>query len=126
MHKSYLLNSSLSNCLPQLHPALHHHPRDPSKGKGIATKEPMKELIPYIKEGGSDLIKLNIKPFVTTEGELSQEEYMAQIKEMKRLADLKAVKAESKKSLRKIMNPATVQAQTLKLAEYEEKKAKEA
>nr|GEV50843.1 hypothetical protein [Tanacetum cinerariifolium] len=118
--------NSLSNCLPQLHPALHHHPRDPSKGKGIATKEPMKELIPYIKEGGSDLIKLNIKPFVTTEGELSQEEYMAQIKEMKRLADLKAVKAESKKSLRKIMNPATVQAQTLKLAEYEEKKAKEA
>ncbi|GJS60647.1 hypothetical protein Tco_0655431 [Tanacetum coccineum] len=73
-------------------------PRDPSKGKEIASEEPMKELIPCIEEGGLDLKMLNIKPFVTTEGEISQEEYMAQIKEMKRLADLKA----AKKSLRNL------------------------
>nr|GEY23668.1 hypothetical protein [Tanacetum cinerariifolium] len=30
-------------------------PRDPSKGKGVVIEEPMKELIPYIKEGGYDL-----------------------------------------------------------------------
>ncbi|GKA19460.1 hypothetical protein Tco_0699375 [Tanacetum coccineum] len=99
-------------------------PRDPSKGKGIAIEEPMKELIPYIEEGGSDLKKLNKKPFVTAEGELSQKEYMAQIKEMKILANLKATKEESEKSLRKIMNPATVKAQTLNLAAYEEKRQK--
>ncbi|GJX54685.1 hypothetical protein Tco_0283054 [Tanacetum coccineum] len=74
-------------------------PKDPSKGKGISIEEPMKELIPYIEGGGSDLKKLNIKPFVTTE-------------------------EESEKSLRKIMNPATVKAQTLNLAEYEEKRQK--
>ncbi|GJZ90043.1 hypothetical protein Tco_0661970 [Tanacetum coccineum] len=99
-------------------------PRDPSKGKGIAIEEPMKELIPYIEGGGSDLKKLNIKPFVTTEGKLSQEEYMAQIKEMKILANLKAAKEESEKSLRKIMNPTTIKAQILNLAAYEEKRQK--
>ncbi|GJS27319.1 hypothetical protein Tco_0487939 [Tanacetum coccineum] len=99
-------------------------PRDPSKGKGIAIEEPMKELIPYIEEGGSDLKKLNIKPFVTTEGELSHKEYMAQIKEMKILANLKAAKEKSEKSLRKIMNPTTIKAQILNLAAYEEKRQK--
>ncbi|GJZ11244.1 hypothetical protein Tco_0546003 [Tanacetum coccineum] len=99
-------------------------PRDPSKGKGIAIEEPMKELIPYIEGGGSDLKKLNIKPFVTTEGELSQKEYMAQIKEMKILANLKAAKEKSEKSLRKIMNPTTIKAQILNLAAYEEKRQK--
>ncbi|GJW58239.1 retrovirus-related pol polyprotein from transposon TNT 1-94 [Tanacetum coccineum] len=99
-------------------------PRDPSKGKGIAIEEPMKELIPYIEGGGSDLKKLNIKPFVTTEGKLSQEEYMAQIKEMKILANLKAAKEKSEKSLRKIMNPTTIKAQILNLAAYEEKRQK--
>ncbi|GKD05322.1 hypothetical protein Tco_1180296, partial [Tanacetum coccineum] len=44
--------------------------------------------------------------------------------EMKRLADLKAEKEEYEKSLRKLMNPTTVKAQSLKLAEYEEKMAK--
>ncbi|GJZ72672.1 hypothetical protein Tco_0636818 [Tanacetum coccineum] len=90
-------------------------PRDPEN-------QPMEELIPCIEEGGSNLKSLNIKPFITTEGEISQEEYIEQIKEMKRLADLKATKEESEKSLRKIMNPEAVKARTLKLAEYEEKR----
>nr|GEU40048.1 hypothetical protein [Tanacetum cinerariifolium] len=49
-------------------------PRDESKGKGIATEEPLNEIMPYIKEG-------------------------AQLKEMKRLADLNAEKEKSDKSL---------------------------
>ncbi|GJV68593.1 hypothetical protein Tco_1484102 [Tanacetum coccineum] len=36
-------------------------PRDPSKGKGVSTEEPIKELIPYIEEGGSDLNMLKMK-----------------------------------------------------------------
>ncbi|GJR37454.1 hypothetical protein Tco_1213138 [Tanacetum coccineum] len=63
------------------------------KGKGVATEEPMKELIPYIEEGGSDPKILNVKSFVTQEGVLSQEYFMAQLKEMKRLVDLKEKRA---------------------------------
>nr|GEV94174.1 hypothetical protein [Tanacetum cinerariifolium] len=82
-------------------------PRDLSKGKGVATKEPMKELIPYIDEGGSNLKMLNVKSFVTPESVLSQEDLMAQLKEMKRLVNLKTKKEEYEKSLWKMMNPAT-------------------
>ncbi|GJW40928.1 hypothetical protein Tco_0066773, partial [Tanacetum coccineum] len=42
------------------------------------------------------------------EGQLTNEDVMAQVKEMKRLADLKAEKEKSEKSLQKIMNPATI------------------
>nr|GEY81622.1 hypothetical protein [Tanacetum cinerariifolium] len=52
-------------------------PRDPFKGKGVVIEEPMKELIPYIKEGGYDLEMQSLKPFVTPEGILSQEDIMA-------------------------------------------------
>ncbi|GKA72514.1 hypothetical protein Tco_0778730 [Tanacetum coccineum] len=98
--------------------------RDPSKVKGVSTEEPMKELILYIKEGGSDLNMSKMKSLVTPKGVLSQEDLMAQIKEMKRLDDLKAKKEESKKVLMKLINSATVKAQTLKLAEYKEKRGK--
>ncbi|GKC98451.1 hypothetical protein Tco_1168726 [Tanacetum coccineum] len=77
--------------------------RDPSKDKGVTTKEPMKELIPYIEEGGSDPNMLKMKSLVTPEGVLSQEELMAQLKEMKRLADLKDEKEESEKALMKLI-----------------------
>ncbi|GKB71222.1 phospholipase-like protein, partial [Tanacetum coccineum] len=99
-------------------------PRDPSKGKGVATEEHIKELILHIEEGGSDSKILNVKSFVTPEGALSQEDLMAQLKEMKILADLKTQKEKSEKSLMKVMNPTTINAQTLKLAKYEEKRAK--
>ncbi|GJZ99221.1 hypothetical protein Tco_0671772 [Tanacetum coccineum] len=49
---------------------------------------------------------------------------MAQIKEIKRLADLKAEKEKSEASLKKIMNPATIKAQAQNMDEYEEKRAK--
>ncbi|GKC97435.1 hypothetical protein Tco_1167710 [Tanacetum coccineum] len=51
----------------------------------------------------------------------SDEKVMAQLKEMKRLADLKAEKEKSKKLLKKILNPATIRAQTQKMAEHEAK-----
>ncbi|GKF70350.1 hypothetical protein Tco_0203407, partial [Tanacetum coccineum] len=41
---------------------------------------------------------------------LSREKVMAQLKEMKRLADLKAEKKKSEKFLKKILNPTTIRA----------------
>ncbi|GKF23805.1 hypothetical protein Tco_0076127, partial [Tanacetum coccineum] len=50
---------------------------------------------------------------------------MAQLKEMKRLADLKAEKERSEESLKKILrNTATIRAQTQKMAEHEAKRKK--
>ncbi|GJV04137.1 hypothetical protein Tco_1337706 [Tanacetum coccineum] len=85
-------------------------PRDESKGKGIATEEPLKEIIPFMEEGGSVPKIPSFKSFVILEGELTNEDVMAQLKEMKRLSDLKAEKEKSEKSLQKIMNPATIRA----------------
>ncbi|GKA70842.1 hypothetical protein Tco_0776981 [Tanacetum coccineum] len=64
-------------------------PRDESKGKGIATKETPKDIMPFMEEGGSVPKILNLKSFILSGGTLSQEKFMAQLKEMKRLADLK-------------------------------------
>nr|GEW54341.1 retrovirus-related Pol polyprotein from transposon TNT 1-94 [Tanacetum cinerariifolium] len=68
-------------------------PRDKSKGKGIATKELLNKIMPYMKEGGNE-----------------------------RLADLNAEKEKSEKSLQKIMNPDIIRAQAQKMAEYEAKR----
>nr|GFD24053.1 hypothetical protein [Tanacetum cinerariifolium] len=57
-------------------------------------------------------------------GVLYHEDFMAQLKEIKRLTDLKAEKEKFKESLKKKLNSATVRAQTSKMVEYEEKKAK--
>nr|GEW73355.1 hypothetical protein [Tanacetum cinerariifolium] len=59
----------------------------------------------------------SFKSFVILEGKLTNEDVMALVKEMKRLADLKAEKEKSEKSLQKIMNPATIRAQAQKMAE---------
>ncbi|GJY92685.1 hypothetical protein Tco_0508467 [Tanacetum coccineum] len=85
-------------------------PRDESKGKGIATEEPLKEFMPFMEEGGSVPKISSLKSFVIPEGPLSKEKFMAQLKEMKRLADLKAEKEKSKKLLKKILNLATIRA----------------
>nr|GEW40528.1 hypothetical protein [Tanacetum cinerariifolium] len=83
-------------------------PREESKGKGIITKEPLKEIMPFMNKGGSFPKMLSLKSFVTPEGKLTNEYAMAQVKEMKRLADLKAEKEKSEASLKKIMNPADI------------------
>ncbi|GJV13077.1 hypothetical protein Tco_1354618 [Tanacetum coccineum] len=100
-------------------------PRDKSKGKAIATEDPLKEIIPFIEEGGSAPTISCLKSFVIPEGPLSQEDVMAQLKEMKRLADLKAEKERSEEYLKKILrNPATIRARTQKMAEHEAKRKK--
>nr|GFD39765.1 hypothetical protein [Tanacetum cinerariifolium] len=62
------------------------------------------------------LSKMNLK---------GKEDVMAQLKEMKRLADLKVEKEKSEKYLKKILNPATIRAQTQKMASHEAKKEKD-
>ncbi|GKC63060.1 hypothetical protein Tco_1095658, partial [Tanacetum coccineum] len=71
--------------------------RDESKGKGIATEGLLKDIMPFMEEGGSVPKISSLKSFVVPEGPLSQENVMAQLKEMKILADLKAEKQKSEK-----------------------------
>ncbi|GKA52731.1 hypothetical protein Tco_0746046 [Tanacetum coccineum] len=81
-------------------------PRDPAKGKEVAImKEQVNELDTYQEEGGSIPKMPKLKPFITPEGTLSQEELNNQIKELKRISDLKAQKDKSKQELRKIADP---------------------
>ncbi|GJR08155.1 hypothetical protein Tco_0790807 [Tanacetum coccineum] len=99
-------------------------PRDSSKGKAVAIiEEPGNELVQY-QEGGSDPKVPKLKPFITLEGPISQEEYDNQIKELKRISDLKAEEEKSEQELRKLLNPATLKAQAQKWIEHEAKKAK--
>ncbi|GJV18550.1 hypothetical protein Tco_1367570 [Tanacetum coccineum] len=53
------------------------------------------ELVKYQEEGGSDPKMPKVKAVITSEGPLSQEEYNNQIKELKRISDLKAEKEKS-------------------------------
>ncbi|GJT08725.1 hypothetical protein Tco_0843187 [Tanacetum coccineum] len=55
-----------------------------------------------------------LKPFPTPEGPLSQEEFDKQIKELKRISDLKDEKEKSEHELRKLLNPSTLKAQAHK------------
>ncbi|GJR18032.1 hypothetical protein Tco_0966559 [Tanacetum coccineum] len=86
-------------------------PRDEFKRKGIAYEELLKYIMPFMEEGGSVPKITSFKSFVIPKGQLTNEDVMAQVKEMKRLADLKAEKEKSEKSLHRIMNPATIRAQ---------------
>ncbi|GJW44938.1 hypothetical protein Tco_0073737 [Tanacetum coccineum] len=67
-------------------------PRDESKGKGITSEEPLKDLIPYIEKEGYVPNIPKLESFITLDKQLTQEDIMAQVKEMKRLADLKVEK----------------------------------
>ncbi|GJW35801.1 hypothetical protein Tco_0058721 [Tanacetum coccineum] len=106
---------SLMSCAMLTLPRDPTPPKDKSKGKGIVTKEPLKEIMPYMEESGSVPKIQSLKSFVIPEGQLTNEDVMAQVKEMKRLADLKAEKEKSKKSLQKILNPATIRAHAQKM-----------
>ncbi|GKB26652.1 hypothetical protein Tco_0866053 [Tanacetum coccineum] len=112
--------SSIFSPTPPREPTLPRDPtppRDESKGKGITTEEPIKEIMPFMEEGGSAPKMPNFMPFSTPNGQMTNDDVMAQLKEMKRLADLKAEKEKSEKSLKKILNPATIRAQAQKMAE---------
>ncbi|GJS25640.1 hypothetical protein Tco_0454272 [Tanacetum coccineum] len=99
-------------------------PRDPAKGKGVDMEEPVNILVPFMDEGGSNPKMPSLKPFMNVEEVSTQEEFIKQLAEIKRLADLRAQEEESEKVLKKLLNPATVKAQMLKWKEHEEKKAK--
>ncbi|GKE05288.1 hypothetical protein Tco_1397306, partial [Tanacetum coccineum] len=67
--------------------------RDPTKGKEVATvKEQVNELVTHQEEGGSIPKMPKTNSFTTLVGPLSQEEFNNQIKELKRISDLKAEK----------------------------------
>ncbi|GKF91194.1 hypothetical protein Tco_0274895, partial [Tanacetum coccineum] len=99
-------------------------PRDPFKGKEIAVVEEQVNKLVQFQEGGSNLKLPKIKSFVTPEGPLSQEKIDKQLRELKRLEDLKAKNERSLQKLRKIFNPATLKAQAQKWTKHEAKKAK--
>ncbi|GJZ27214.1 hypothetical protein Tco_0571467 [Tanacetum coccineum] len=92
------LNKTTSSIFSPTFPREPSPPRDPTpprdESKGKASKIP------------------NCKSFVILEEQLTQEYVMAQLKEMKRLANLKAEKEKSEKFLKKILNPATIRAKT--------------
>ncbi|GJU12033.1 hypothetical protein Tco_1134429 [Tanacetum coccineum] len=112
--------SSIFSPTPPREPTL---PRDESKGKGIATEEPLKDTMPFMEEGGSVPKISSLKSFVIPEGPLSQEDVMDQLKEMKKLADLKTKKEKYEESLKKLLKKsATIKAQKQKMAEHEAKR----
>ncbi|GJV48111.1 retrovirus-related pol polyprotein from transposon TNT 1-94 [Tanacetum coccineum] len=95
------------------------------KGKAIATEEDtIKELMPFLEKGGSAPNLSNLDLFSIYRRQMTVEEVKAQIKDIKRLEILKAEKEEFEKELLKMLNPATVRAWTLKLAEYKSKRSK--
>ncbi|GJX61908.1 hypothetical protein Tco_0294808 [Tanacetum coccineum] len=77
-------------------------PRNESKVKGIATEEPLKDIMPYIEEGGYVPKMPKFKSFITLDEQLTQEDIIAQVKEMKRLADLKSEKEKLEESLKRM------------------------
>nr|GEW15736.1 RNA-directed DNA polymerase, eukaryota, reverse transcriptase zinc-binding domain protein [Tanacetum cinerariifolium] len=107
-NKSLFKNSPISYLepLPQISHQLlsenQHLPEFPPKAKKL----------PLYKNKGMSL-------FDQEEGEFNN-----QIKEIKRLSDLKAKKEKSKQELRKMFNQATLKAQVQKWTEHEEKKVK--
>ncbi|GJU48923.1 hypothetical protein Tco_1218478 [Tanacetum coccineum] len=110
---SILSPTPLNTILPLTLPKDLTPPRDESKGKGIATEEHLKEIIPFMEEGGSVPKMPNFMPFSTPDGQMTNDDVIAQLKEMKRLADLKAKTEKSEKSLKKILNPAKIMAQKM-------------
>nr|GEY85065.1 hypothetical protein [Tanacetum cinerariifolium]GFB05280.1 hypothetical protein [Tanacetum cinerariifolium] len=100
------------------------HPRDFAKWKEVViVEEQVNKLAPYQEEGGSNPKMPKIKSFITPKGPLSQEEFNAQLKEIKRLADLKAEKQKLEQELRKMFNQATLKARAHKWTEHEAKKS---
>ncbi|GKC39107.1 hypothetical protein Tco_1051491, partial [Tanacetum coccineum] len=100
-------------------------PKDPSKGKEVVViEEQVNKLFSFQEEGGSNPEMPNIMSFITPEGLLSQDKINEQLREFKRLADLKVEKDKSEVEVRKLLNLATLKARAQKWTEHEEKKAK--
>ncbi|GJX58423.1 hypothetical protein Tco_0289813 [Tanacetum coccineum] len=95
------------------------------KGKSIVTKkDPKKQLMSLIEQGGSTSKILNLKQFsVSGEGQMTIEEVKAQMEEIKILEFLKAEKEKSERRL-KVLTPEELKAKADQLAAYEAKRAK--
>ncbi|GKB43011.1 hypothetical protein Tco_0887953 [Tanacetum coccineum] len=94
------------------------------KGKGIVTEEdPMKQLMPFIEQGGSSLKIPNLQQFSLPGKKMTLEEAKAQMEEIKRLELLKAEKENSQKKLKALSNE-ELEAHAAQLATYEAKRAK--
>ncbi|GJS04500.1 hypothetical protein Tco_0321008 [Tanacetum coccineum] len=82
------LTKTLSSIFSPAPPREPTPPRDPTplkdetKGKGIATEEPLKEIMPYMEEGGSVPKIHSLKSFIILEGKLTNEDVMAQVKDV--------------------------------------------
>ncbi|GJX02547.1 hypothetical protein Tco_0186460 [Tanacetum coccineum] len=96
-------------------------PRDPTKGKEIATeKDPLKSLVPFLEQSGSDPNAINLHQFSEFGKKMNLEEAHEQMMYLKRIVDQKAAEEKTKKSLHRI----NVEAQKAQLAEYKAKRAK--
>nr|GEZ18989.1 hypothetical protein [Tanacetum cinerariifolium] len=76
--------------------------KDLGKGKGVDIEEPINVLVPFVDEGGSNPKMPSLKPFMNIEGVSTQEEFIKQLTEIKRLADLRAQEEELEKALKKL------------------------
>nr|GEW07496.1 hypothetical protein [Tanacetum cinerariifolium] len=75
--------------------------------------------------GGSVLKLPNLQQFSPSrEGQMTLKDAKTQMKEIKRLAELKAKKEKSEKRIQKVLSPDDLQAQAEELAAYEAKRAK--
>nr|GEU49009.1 hypothetical protein [Tanacetum cinerariifolium] len=89
-------------------------PIDESKGKGTAIKEePLKQLLPLIEQGGLDPKMLNLHHFSVSGKKMTLKDAQAQLNEMKRLADLKALQEKSEQRL-KALSKEELEAQAAK------------
>ncbi|GJV43008.1 hypothetical protein Tco_1427544 [Tanacetum coccineum] len=95
--------------------------RDPSKGKEITTEEdPLKQLVPFLKQSGSDPKAINLHQFSEYGKKMTLEEAHEQMMYQKRIADQKAAEEKTKRSLQRI----NFKAQKAELDAYEAKRTK--
>ena len=82
-------------------------------------------MVPFLEESGSAPKASSFKSFVTPGEEFSQDDIIAQAKEIQRLADLKAENEKNEEALQRLLkNKASFEAQKVKMAEHEAKRAK--
>ena len=96
-----------------------------SKDKKVATEEPVNQLVSFMEESGSAPKTSSFKSFANSGMKFTQEELVAQAKEIQRLADLKTENEKNEEALQKLLrNQASIEAQKQKMAEHEANRSK--
>ncbi|GJX11545.1 hypothetical protein Tco_0201404 [Tanacetum coccineum] len=94
-----------------------------STGEPLVKKLKLKQLLPFMDEGGSVPKLPNLQDFSTSgEGQMTLEDAKAQMEEIKRLADLKAKKQKSEMKLKRVLTVQELKARAAELAAYVEKR----